>query len=252
MTPAGIAIRHYTAAEAAGIRTLLLRVYAEVYKDAAEADPFAGVERFAAGLDGWSRRPGWTCTVGYAGDEAVGYAYGAPLPPDAAWWKGLLTDVPPKVTEETGHRTYALSELMVRRPWRKTGAARALHDALLTGRTETRATLLVDQDHPRVRALYQSWGWTVLGDLRPRIPNAPLFTAMVIGLPLPGGVPEPAPGDAARLDQLTAHWQDQPPEARDAVLNAAALLQDDPTDERAGRLFEALRNAGFDAEQPPQ
>jgi hypothetical protein len=181
-TTGSIAIRHYDHRHAADLRQTLLDVYAEVYADAAEVDPFAGVERFARGLDGWSGRPGWSCVVGYdtaQGEQPVGYAYGAPLPAGAAWWGGLLTPVDPEVTRETGSRTYALSELMVRIPWRKTGTAKALHDALLDARSEERATLLVDQQHPKVRALYESWGWTTLGDLRPRIPDAPLFHAMI-------------------------------------------------------------------------
>ncbi|MER0442983.1 GNAT family N-acetyltransferase [Streptomyces sp. Edi4] len=179
----GIDIRHYDHRHAAELRPLLLDVYAEVYAKASENDPFAGVDRFAQGLDGWSNRPGWTCTIGYDGDQAVGYAYGAPLPPDAKWWGGLLTSVPTDVVEETGTRTYALSELMVRVPWRKSGISRRLHDALLAERTEERATLLVDQEHPKVWALYESWGWITLGDLRPRIPDAPLFHAMLLDLP---------------------------------------------------------------------
>jgi len=178
-----LAIRHYDHRQAAEIRQQLLDVYAEVYAEAARTDPFATVDRFAQGLDGWSRRPGWTCVVGYDQDQPVGYAYGAPLPPGAPWWGGLLTTVPADVIEETGTRTYALSELMVRLPWRKTGTARKLHDALLAGRPEDRATLLVDQEHPKVHALYESWGWRTLGDLRPRIPDAPLFHAMLLDLP---------------------------------------------------------------------
>ncbi|MFJ2752805.1 GNAT family N-acetyltransferase [Streptomyces sp. NPDC087297] len=180
----GIDVRHFTHLQAAELRPLLLDVYAEVYADEAKSDPFASVERFGAGLDGWSRREGWTCVIGYDGDQAVGYAYGAPLPARAPWWGGLLSTVPEDVVAETGTRTYALSELMVRVPWRKTGTARQLHDALLAGRLEERATLLVDQSHPKVHALYASWGWTTLGDLRPRIPDAPLFHAMLLDLPL--------------------------------------------------------------------
>lgn len=179
----GIDVRHYNQHQAAELRPLLLDLYAEVYAEEAQSDPFASVERFAAGLDGWSRRPGWTCVIGYDGGQAVGYAYGAPLPAGAPWWGGLLTPVDPAVVEETGARTYALSELMVRTPWRKTGAARRLHDELLRPRTEERATLLVDQTHPKVWSLYESWGWQTLGDLRPRIPDAPLFHAMLLELP---------------------------------------------------------------------
>ncbi|GAA2467549.1 GNAT family N-acetyltransferase [Streptomyces mauvecolor] len=182
----GIDIRHYDHRHAAELRPLLLDVYAEVYAEAAKTDPFATVDRFAQGLDAWSRREGWTCTVGYDSDrngEAVGYAYGAPLRADSPWWGGLLTAVPADVVAETGTRTYALSELMVRLPWRGTGIARQLHDALLADRGEERATLLVDQSHPKVHALYESWGWTTLGDLRPRMPDAPLMHAMLLALP---------------------------------------------------------------------
>ncbi|WP_138967887.1 GNAT family N-acetyltransferase [Streptomyces sp. YIM 121038] len=76
-----------------------------------------------------------------------------------------------------------LSELMVRAPWRGTGTARQLHDALLAHRPEERATLLVDQAHPKVHALYESWGWRTLGDLRPRVTNAPLMHPMLLTLP---------------------------------------------------------------------
>ncbi|MFM9449127.1 GNAT family N-acetyltransferase [Streptomyces acidiscabies] len=177
-----ITISHHDHHDATDLRPLLLKLYTEIYT----APDFPGgqrafdsAERFAQGLDGWSSRPGWSCVVGHDGDQAVGFAYGAPLPPDARWWGGLLTDVPPDLTAETGTRTYAFSELMVRTPWRGTGAARQLHDALLADRVEERATLLVDQTHPKVRALYEGWGWHVLGYLRPRIPDAPLFHAML-------------------------------------------------------------------------
>ncbi|MFE7451477.1 GNAT family N-acetyltransferase [Streptomyces griseus] len=179
-----IDIRHFDHLAAAELRPLLLEVYAEIYAKDTENPAFTAVDRFAPGLDSWSSKPGWTCAVGYDSDgEAVGYAYGAPLPEGARWWGGLLTEVPADVTTETGTRTYALSELMVRTPWRKTGTARRLHDALLDARTEERATLLVRQTHPKVHALYESWGWRTLGDLRPRLPDAPTFHAMLLPLP---------------------------------------------------------------------
>ncbi|MFB7186413.1 hypothetical protein ACFCZT_14105 [Streptomyces sp. NPDC056230] len=142
-----------------------------------------GIDRFAEGLDSGMARPGWNCVVGYDHGKPVGYAYGAPLPPGARWWGGLLTRVPADTLTETGTRTYALSELMVRTPWRKTGTARRFHDELLAARPEQRATLLVLQDHPKVLALYESGGWQTLGDLRLRLLNAPLFHAMLLDLP---------------------------------------------------------------------
>jgi hypothetical protein len=176
-----LAIHRYGSGDAPQVRSLLLDVHAEVYADLQD-DPFMNTERFAEALDGWGGRPGWSCVVGYDGDQAVGYAYGAPLPSGARWWRGLLTETPPEDIIETGVRTFALSELMVRVPWRKTGVSRSLHDALLRGRPEERATLLVEKAHPRVRALYESWGWRWFGDLRPRIPHAPVFDALVLQL----------------------------------------------------------------------
>ena len=183
MTSNDVEIRHYTSDHAAELRETLMDVYREVYADSIADNPFNGVDRFGRGLDGWSSRPGWTCTVAYDGDQVVGFAYGAPLPEGAAWWRGLLTPVEEHVVRETGTRTYAVSELMVRVPWRKTGVSRRLHDELLTDRPEGRATLLVRSSHPKVRALYESWGWKGLGQLIPRIESAPKFDAMLLKIP---------------------------------------------------------------------
>lgn len=188
MTSNDVEIRHYTSDHAAELRETLMDVYREVYADSIADDPFNGVARFGRGLDGWSSRPGWTCTVAYDGDQVVGYAYGAPLPEGAAWWRGLLTPVEEHVVRETGTRTYAISELMVRVPWRKTGVSHRLHDELLDNRKEGRATLLVRSSHPKVKTLYESWGWNTLGELIPRIESAPKFDAMLLKLPLRGGV----------------------------------------------------------------
>jgi hypothetical protein len=64
---------------------------------------------------------------------------------------------------------------------RGTGAARQIHDELLRGRPEERVTLLVERDHPKVRALYEAWGYEWFGELLP-FPDAPLYDAMVLDL----------------------------------------------------------------------
>jgi hypothetical protein len=45
-----------------------------------------------------------------------------------------------------------------------------------------RQIIRVDQTHPKVHALYESWGWQTLGDLRPRLSDAALFHAMLLPL----------------------------------------------------------------------
>jgi len=70
---------------------------------------------------------------------------------------------------------------MVRRPWRGTGAAKAIHDELLSGRDEERVTLLVHKEHGKVRALYERWGYRTVGETVP-FEGAPELCAMVLGL----------------------------------------------------------------------
>ncbi|MEV6749437.1 GNAT family N-acetyltransferase, partial [Streptomyces sp. NPDC051080] len=78
--------------------------------------------------------------------------------------------------------TFALSELMVRPKWRGTGLAQQLHDALLAPRPEQLTTLLVDTTHPRVQALYETWGYRKIGERQP-FPDSPLHAVMLRGLP---------------------------------------------------------------------
>ena len=62
------------------------------------------------------------------------------------------------------------------------------------------------------------------------------------------GVPEPTPGDTARLDQLGAHWREVPEVLRQDVAQAADALRDNPGEDTAGRLIEVLRAAGLDTD----
>ncbi|MGC0418816.1 N-acetyltransferase [Embleya sp. AB8] len=174
-----IELTHHRGGDLDEIRQVLLDVYAEVYADELDR-PFQSVAGFGARLAAYALAPGFECVVGWSRDIAVGYAFGYTLQPGARWWIGLTEPVPAVDIEEDGHRTFALNELMVREPWRGSGAARVIHDRLLSVRTEQRVTLLVDPTHPRVLALYERWGYRVLSDLRPAWPDAPLLTAMLL------------------------------------------------------------------------
>lgn len=90
----------------------------------------------------------------------------------------MLTPLPEELTHETGQRTLALFELLVRAPWRKTGSAHRIHEELLTSRPEERVTLLVEPTHPKVKALYERWGYDNVGDQQP-FPDAPVYTTML-------------------------------------------------------------------------
>lgn len=177
---AGLTVRRYGAGQLEEVRPELLRVYAEVYADRLHEE-FHSVERFAERL-GWSAEvPGFAVAVGHRDGAAVGYAFGCVLQPGTNWWKGLRGPVPGSEVTETGTRTFALSELMVVEAARGTGAAREIHDALLARRGEERVTLLVEREHPRVRARYEGWGYRWFGEIVP-FTDAPVYDAMVLPL----------------------------------------------------------------------
>ncbi|TQS43884.1 GNAT family N-acetyltransferase [Cryptosporangium phraense] len=186
MTPTAphqLITRAYDTAGARAIQDELFALYAEIYADHL-SDPFYSVERFADRFAGHSNRSGFRLVTGSIGGALVGYAYGGPLGRTTRWWDGLRDDVPADALVEDGTRTFALNEIMVQESWRRRGIARSLHDTLLGGRPELRATLLVDPDNDPARNAYLSWGWRTLGHLQP-FPDAPVYEALVIDLPLP-------------------------------------------------------------------
>ncbi|MFJ5104877.1 GNAT family N-acetyltransferase [Streptomyces sp. NPDC088554] len=178
-------LRHYTHEDLPRIRQTLLDVHADAYANAMDS-PFN--QRFAWFVDHWGGHAGFACVMGYDGDEPVGYAYGAPAADGREWWRGHADPAP----ENT--RTFAVSELMVRPRWRGTGTSVQLHHTLLAHRDEDLAVLTVDTEHPRVRALYESWGYRKVGESRP-FPDSPLFAVMLAALPLerPSPIPSASP-----------------------------------------------------------
>ncbi|AEW99777.1 GNAT family N-acetyltransferase [Streptantibioticus cattleyicolor] len=169
MSRTPVALRRFGREGLPGIRQTLMDVHAGAYAD--ELDDEAG-RHFAGSVDRWGGYPGFTCVVGYDGEEPVGFAYGAPAPPGCEWWREHLPTPPADAS------TFAVSELMVIPRRRKTGAAAQLHAALIAGRPEALAVLLVDSEHPKVEALYATWGYRRIGDRQP-FPGAPSFTVML-------------------------------------------------------------------------
>ncbi|MFF3754580.1 GNAT family N-acetyltransferase [Streptomyces sp. NPDC002018] len=168
-------IRHFAHDDLPRIRQTLIEVHAHAYADRTD-DEFK--QRFPWFVDHWGGSPDFTCVIAFDGAEAVGFAYGAPATPRREWWREHLDPAP----EKTG--TFSYSELAVSPKWRKKGVAERLSRALLEKRDEDLAVLLVDTEHPRVQALYESWGFRKVGERRP-FPDSPVYAVMLAELPLP-------------------------------------------------------------------
>lgn len=172
-----ITLRRVKHNELEAFRPLLCEVYADVYADELD-DPFNSIERFNERLTGHANGNGWEAVIGYSGTEPVGYAYASALRPEARWWKSQLLPLPADFAAETGQRTLALFEIMLRAPWRGIGLAHRIHEELLSERREERVTLLVDPTHAGVKRLYESWGYIHIGDQKP-FPDSPVYATMV-------------------------------------------------------------------------
>jgi ribosomal protein S18 acetylase RimI-like enzyme len=179
----GPVLRRYDAGQARQVFDALGRVYADTYADML-SDPFRSVPRFLQRLEEYASQPTFELVTASVGGDIAGYALGYSLAPGTEWWARVTPPLPPDFTEETaGGRTFVLEELMVRRPWRCQGIARALYREILSGRPEERATLLIRPGNDVAQAIAARWGWRKVGDQRPA-PDAPVFDTFVRELPL--------------------------------------------------------------------
>lgn len=174
MSNQGVELRPYRDLEP--VWDTLIEVYAEVRADRLH-DPHYSVERYGERLARHGSEPGWEAVVGYDGDEPVGYVYGNTIEDGDRYWQRITTPLNPSVTAPP---TLAIKELMVRIPWRKTGASRRIHDALLSGRDEPQVTLMVNPQagNGKVHHLYETWGYKDIGESRPSL-DSPVLMAML-------------------------------------------------------------------------
>jgi GNAT superfamily N-acetyltransferase len=173
----------YNAAEARQLRDTVEGVYARSYVEAiASGDPFNSIEAFMHRFDSYTSQSSFDLVIAYRDNEAIGQAWGWPLTEHSRWWEGLLSEPEPDFTREDGHRTFALSEIMVSQEWTGKGLAHALRDHLLSVRPESRATLLVEPENTRAYRAYLHWGWRKVAQLRPGWDDAPTFDVLILTL----------------------------------------------------------------------
>lgn len=180
-----VQFRRFDRAGARERRDTVALIHRDAYAaDNASRDAFASDSAFMQRFDAYTSRSEFDLVIAYQGSEPIGQTWGWALGPNTAWWDDLVTEPEPGFTIENGHRTFALSEIMVRRNWTGQGVAHALHDELLQRRRETRATLLVRPENTTAYRAYTRWGWRPVGQLRPNWPDAPLMDVLIMPLPL--------------------------------------------------------------------
>lgn len=157
----------------------LSAVYAEVYADPPYEWGEEHVALFQERFEVQRRHDGFRLVLARAAGELVGFGFGVTLLPGTPWWQNLLTALPDEVTRERPGRTWALVELMVRARWRRRHVAEAIHEMLLDGRAEERATLTVLLAAGPARAAYEKWGWQLVGRKRNPLPGGQVFEVML-------------------------------------------------------------------------
>ena len=163
----------------------LQALHAEVYAGP-QRDRDEDAARFAERFRVQRRQPGYVLAEARHGGYLVGYASGFPLRPSTSWWRHLTTALPDEVTAEHPGRTFALSELLVRAPWRRQGIGAALHGLVLRDRPEERATLTVPPAAAPAQAAFRAWGWRKVARTRDAGPGSSVCDVLVLTLPAAG------------------------------------------------------------------
>lgn len=81
---ADLDVRHFTHDDLPQIRQTIIDLHAAAAGPDRD-DDFK--KKFPWFVDHWGGNPGFACVIAYDGDEAVGFAYGAPAVPGREWWR---------------------------------------------------------------------------------------------------------------------------------------------------------------------
>ncbi|QIJ62944.1 GNAT family N-acetyltransferase [Streptomyces sp. JB150] len=169
MTPRGtVGVERLDGQAALQAEDAFTLVYAEVFAEPPYRETDEEVAATFRRFRSQARKPGFAAALARTEHgEAVGMAYGHPLPQNTGWWDALTEPVADDMRREDGRRTFGLMELAVREPWRRQGIARHLHVTLLRGVTAERMLLNVHPESAAAVAAYRSWGYRKIGEARP-------------------------------------------------------------------------------------
>jgi GNAT superfamily N-acetyltransferase len=186
--PKGIALRLVNGEEAVQHLDELTALFREVYAEAPYQWGDEHADLFAKRFVGQSRDAGFTLIEARSSGELIGFGFGVTLAPTTPWWQNLLTPLPDETTHEYVDRTFALVELLVRKPWRRRHVAETIHRHLMQDRHEERATLTVLPAADAAQAAYAKWGWQTVAQKRNPLPGSPVFDVLVKELRRPARV----------------------------------------------------------------
>jgi hypothetical protein len=157
--------------------------YRELYAEIFAEQPYSWgpeyAELFARRLETHRQQAGFALVEARTTGTLIALGYGVTLTPAIPWWQNLTTSIPPETTDEPPGRTWALAELMVADRWRRLHLAEAVHDRLLAGRPEERATATVLPSAEAAQSAALKWGWQKVGQKRNPLPGAPIFDVLV-------------------------------------------------------------------------
>jgi ribosomal protein S18 acetylase RimI-like enzyme len=175
VSEAGVTFQLLDGRQAAAHEEELAALHAEVCES---ADEGGLARRFGV----WRRQPGFALAGAWHGAYLVGYACGMPLRPSTSWWKELTTPLPADVTAEHPGRTFALTALAVRAPWRRQGIGWSLYDLVMSDRAEERATLTMAPRNTAAQQAFRGWGWQKIARTRGPAPDTPVLDVLMITL----------------------------------------------------------------------
>jgi ribosomal protein S18 acetylase RimI-like enzyme len=173
-----IRLQTYDASTSGAVVPVLTTIYRDVYAEPPYGESDEDVHDFVESMPRRAQQPGFRLVVAYSHNVPVGFAFGHQLTSETRWWQGAAEPLPKSFTRETSGRTFAIIEIAVLSDFRRRGIARSMHDQLLNGRQEERATLLVRPEAGPANSAYASWGYSAIGSIRPWS-TAPLYTAMI-------------------------------------------------------------------------
>src|SRR4051794_4951476 len=156
-----ISYDHLNAEGAKRLEEELVSLYAIEYEG--NGRPFDAPASFLRLFAIHLTRDGYALVTARIDGELVGFIYGCTLGPDTKWWDRQLVPLPAEFTHETGRRTIAVFELIVRPDFRRRGIASRLQSELFRGRSEQRGALSVYPDNDVAKKAYESWGWRKVG-----------------------------------------------------------------------------------------